>query len=159
MENKKYIPVVTTFCVTLTILFFKLFSNYIEPKITGTPGLGFVVGILTSVGFYVSLFQIMVWFYFKFLFELINPQEAITGEWFYKLSINGKDNEPRYGICLIKRHWNELSITGIHFCPAKNKFTSRFNSSTCLFDKNELIILYTSVGVDEETFLRRGSTY
>lgn len=150
---------ITTVSVTLTIIFYAVFTKYISPFVAGIPGLGFIVGVFASIGFYVSLFQALLWIHFKFVLDIVNPEEAIVGEWFYKLDIRGRENEPRYGICKISRYGGEVLITGIHYHPRQKKFTSRFSSDFTLINGHNLIILYTSVGVDEETFTRKGAFF
>lgn len=153
--TRKFLPV-TSIIVALSILFYTVFTQYVNPLVSGIPGLGLVSGVLASVGFYVSVFAVSLWVYNTFLRDRIEKQEAITGKWFYKLQIKGKEYAPRYGICKIARHGDKLSANGIHYAPESRKFTSRFTSDHIIIDGNNLIIMYTSVGVDEEIFMRRG---
>jgi hypothetical protein len=157
MKQIRNFPAVSTIAVTLTISFYTLLSNYVSPLISEIiPGSGFIVGVFTSVGFYLSVFEILLWIHYKFIDDRLNPREAITGEWFYKLEVRGKEEQAKYGLCRIGRHKGELTATGVHFDPQRKKFTSKFGSDIIRINGNTMIIVYHSAGVDEETFLRHG---
>jgi hypothetical protein len=148
---------VTTFSVTLTLLFYTAFTTYLSPRLAILPGFGLVIGILASTGFYLSLFHFLLWAYHRWISDRLEPRLAIAGEWFYRLQIRGQEGSPRYGICEIQKHGSELHVTGIHFDPHKKKFTSRFSSDCVVRDGKSFIVFYTSVGVDDEIFSRRGT--
>lgn len=155
MNRIRHHPAVSTISVVLTLLFYKAFEQFVAPQISVIPGASFVLSILASVGFYVSFFSGLLWLYFRYIEDVVNPKEAICGDWFYKLDVHGRPS-PRYGLCYVTRHRGELSASGIHYHPDHKKFTSRFTSDYVLIENHTLIILYTSVGVDEDIFLRRG---
>jgi hypothetical protein len=152
--SRRFLPV-TSVIVALTIFFYTVCIEYI-PQVPSVPGFRLVLGMFASVGFYVAVFKASLWVYNEYLRDMLEKREAITGEWFYKLQIKGKEHLPRYGICKIARHDEELSANGIHYAPEVKKFTSRFTSDHAIIDGNNLIIMYTSVGVDEDIFMRRG---
>lgn len=159
MKKSKYNPIATTASVFLTISFYTAVIKFISPLFAALPGLDFILGSFASVGFYVSVFEFLNWLYNKFLHDKLNPKEAIVGEWFYKLDIAREESEPRYGICRISEHQGEMLITGIHFDPSQEKFTSRFRSESVRLDNDNLVVMYSSAGVDEEIFTRRGVFY
>ena len=146
---------VNTVIVAFTILFYTGITQYINPSLSTVPGLGPLTGLMASIGFYVSAFRGSLWLYNKFLIDKVELREAITGDWFYKLQIKGR-TMPRYGICKFSRHDGSLVATGIHYNAGSNTFTSRFTSDHILIDGNNVTIIYTSVGVDEDIFMRRG---
>src|SRR5689334_1275196 len=98
---RKFLPV-TTLLVTITIVFFLIFNKYVSATLANIPGLGLVSGLFAATGFYVSVFNCLLWGYNRFLRDRFEPKEAITGEWFYTLTIKGKEDHPRYGICCIE---------------------------------------------------------
>jgi hypothetical protein len=151
----KFLPV-TTLLVTITIVFFLVFNKYVSATLANIPGLGLVSGLFAAAGFYVSLFKCLLWGYNRFLRDRFEPKEAITGEWFYTLTIKGKEDRPRYGICRIERHRDDVIAHGMHYSVEQRKFTSRFTADHIVIDGSVVNIIYTSVGVDEDIFMRRG---
>ncbi len=157
MKIPKNYEAVTTIAVAVSIIFYTVFNKHITPLIIeGFPEFGFLASLLASIGFYVFAFKFFIWVYFKWLEGKLNSKEAILGEWFYKLEIKGRTNDPRYGICQISRHNDEIIATGMHFDPSKNKFTSRFNADFVLIQGHTVMMIYSSFGVDEEIFSRKG---
>jgi hypothetical protein len=148
---------VTSFVVTMTLLFYTAFNTYLTPRLAILPGFGFVIGILASTGFYLTFFHVLLWIYNKWIDDRVEPRQAIVGEWFYKLQIRGQEGTPRFGICEIQRHGADFHMTGIHFDPLSRKFTSRFTSDCLVRDGKNVLVFYTSVGVDEDIFTRRGT--
>lgn len=147
---------VTSTLVTVTIVFFLVFSKYVAPHLSQIPGLGLVSGLFAAAGFYASVFVALLWAYNRFMRDKVEPREAIVGEWYYTLTIKGKTASPRYGICRIERHGDEIIAYGMHYSPKSGKFTSRFTSDHVVLAGTHLVIIYTSVGVDEEIFMRKG---
>jgi hypothetical protein len=151
---------VTTLCVALAISFYAWFTGSVAPAIakatSSGPQIRFVVSLFAAAGAYVALFQGLLWLYEKFLEDRLNRREAIQGEWFYKLDIRATPNNPVYGICEIGKDGGKLSARAIHFDPKTNKFTSRFNSDFVVLEGGTLIIVYSSAGLDEDLYTRRG---
>lgn len=148
---------VTALSVAATILFYKVVSSMLTPRLTDIPELTFLVALLSSIGFYLAVFKILTWSYDRVLHRRLVPAEDVIGEWFYKLQITGRPQSPyRYGLCRISRSRSGLTASGIHYHPEKQGFTSRFSTDYLILDNTTVILLYSSFGIDEEGFVRKG---
>lgn len=151
---------VSTSVVAITLVFYSLFQNYVSPLLTGTPGLGAITGILASIGFYVGLYQLITWYYYKYLHERFENEYSLSGEWVYKLAIADKNNNGnkkiRFGICKITKSGADYTFGGTHFNPDTQAFTSRFSSDHVIFQTKRIVIIYKSVGVDGDIFMNNG---
>jgi hypothetical protein len=160
VRQAKGVATVTTLCVALAISFYAWFTGAVAPAIARATDSGkpirFVVSLFAAAGVYVTLFQGLLWLYEKFLEDRLNRREAVQGEWFYKLDIRATPDNPRYGICEIGKDSGKLTARAIHFDPRTNKFTSRFNSDFVILDGATLIIVYSSAGLDDDIYTRRG---
>ncbi|MCE0485416.1 hypothetical protein [Ornithinimicrobium sediminis] len=140
----------------LTLAAYGYFSTDLAPKLSNNSWLNIAVGLAVSLGVYIALYNFLVWLFGAVLEDKINPREAISGEWIYRITVLGANTQSRYGICTIEKVRDEYVVSGIHYHPLRASFTSKFVSTHVHLRGGELTVLYKSAGVDEEVYVREG---
>ena len=149
-------------CVALSMAFYvfitKVSSNIIIADKVDEYLMIFIAIVLSTVVFSL-VYSILYSFYIKYLEHRVTQKENIYGDWFYLLEINGKPNDPRYGICRIEKHDGEMYLSGIHYSPQTKTFTSMFSTDSAIINKDKIVVNYSSTGADEDVFNRKGVYY
>lgn len=149
MKRRTHLTI-SAFCVFLSITLFFFLNSSLSPKLEGLPWAAPFIGHIAGVGFYVTFYKLSLWLYFKYFEDVLHSNEAIAGEWIYKLVINpnGGENNFRVGKCYIEKGTNNtLKISGVHFNPVIKKFTSHFISEFVEIDGDNIHVMYYAIGV------------
>jgi len=153
---KKGWNTVTVICLVLTIAFYNFFNYKIAPLFASIPALAPIIGLLASTSFYISLFRVFLWIYETYLEDRFYPNEAVLGQWFYRIEVKGREDDPLFGIFEVEKRNGEFSMKGVHYHPVKKRFTSRFNSEKISLGNNQMFVFYNSAGGHRDIFLRKG---
>jgi len=155
MDNYKGVLItIATFCFSIVILVYQwLVVNL--PATSSNLLLSQIILYLTSVGFYVIIFKISTYIYFKYFHDFLKRSNLIDGKWYYIQHIEG-NNSYRTGYCEIEHSENIIMISGNGFFPEDNSFSNRWQSEIAMIKGRQLICSYESIGVRSKQVVRRG---
>ncbi len=149
---------ISTYCFMFGLLFYIIVHDYLMPKIIQNPtSLKIVIEVLSTLGFYVAIFQIANILYERYLFKKIDPRFNLDGDW-YQVFTSGNGSSPviRHGPCRITCNVDGIIMSATNY-NLENELSSNWQSETVSLSGNRITLLFVSEGKSRKIPIKKGS--